>query len=132
MTDQRLFELACQALKNAYAPYSKFKVGACVLSADGRTFTGCNVENASYGATICGERSAATRAVSEGVTRFTAIAVATERQIGWPCGICRQVLHEFSDDMRVISGNAATGEFVSVPLTELLPRAFGPRDLEDL
>ena len=129
MTDRELFDKACEALHNAYVPYSKFRVGACLLTSDGRIFTGCNVENASYGATICAERTAVVKAVSEGATRFTKIAVAAENAVGWPCGICRQVLFEFSDDMTVISGNKKTGEFTAITLSQLLPHAFGPNDL---
>ena len=128
MTDQQLFDLACEAMHNAYAPYSGFQVGACLLASDGRTFQGCNIENASYGATICAERSAVSRAVTEGARRFTAIAVVGSGAPSWPCGICRQVLYEFSDDMRVICGQYGHG-FEAVPLSELLPHAFGPESL---
>ena len=130
MTDQELFERACQALQNAYAPYSGFKVGACALSEDGRVFTGCNVENASYGATICAERTAIVKGVSEGVTGFRAIAVVGEHSDAWPCGICRQVLNEFSRDLRVICGNCESGRFTVEPLSALLPHSFGPEDLK--
>lgn len=130
MTDRELFDLACEALENAYAPYSHFRVGACLLSEDGRAFTGCNVENASFGGTICAERTALVKGVSEGAKRFTAIAVVGEEDDAWPCGICRQVLNEFSRDMRVICGAKATGKFTAVPLRELLPRSFGPEDLK--
>lgn len=129
MTDRQLFERACHALQNAYVPYSKFRVGACLLSADGRAFEGCNIENASYGATICAERAAVSVAVSQGARRFTRIAVVGQSQLAWPCGVCRQVLHEFSEDMQVICGSADSGEFTVVPLSELLPHAFGPDDL---
>jgi len=130
MTDRQLFDLACQAMERAYAPYSHYKVGACLLANDGRAFTGCNVENASYGGTICAERTAVVKAVSEGATSFTAVAVVGERGDAWPCGICRQVLSEFSEDMRVICGAASTGEFTVVALKELLPHSFGPEDLK--
>ena len=128
MSDQQLYEMACSALKMSYAPYSQFAVGACLLSTDGRTFTGCNIENASYGATICAERCAVSRAVAEGARRFSAIAVVGESALAWPCGICRQVLNEFSEDMRVICGQAGKG-FEVVKLSELLPRSFGPNEL---
>lgn len=126
--DERLFLRACEALKNAYAPYSGFRVGACLLSEDGREFTGCNIENASYGATVCAERAAVCAAVSQGARRFTAIAVAGEKGDSWPCGVCRQVLNEFSADMRVIVGRAG-GPFDVALLSELLPRSFGPNAL---
>ncbi len=130
MTDRELFELALQAMDNAYAPYSHFKVGACLLSDDGRVFTGCNVENASFGGTICAERTALVKGVSEGARRFTAAAVTGENDDAWPCGICRQMLNEFSGDMRVICGSRASGKFTVIPLKELLPHSFGPEDLQ--
>ena len=130
MTDRELFNLACAALENAYAPYSHFRVGACLLSDDGRAFTGCNVENASFGGTICAERTALVKGVSEGAKRFTAIAVVGEKDNAWPCGICRQALNEFSGDMRVICGAKATGTFTAQTLRELLPHSFGPEDLQ--
>lgn len=129
LTDSELFNLAAEALKSAYAPYSKFFVGAALETSDGRVFTGCNIENASYGATICAERTAAVKAVSEGATKFKRIAVAGVTSYAWPCGVCRQFLNEFSDGLVVICGNAGTGEFRSVPLMELLPHSFGPSDL---
>ena len=129
MTDRELFDRACEAMKNAYAPYSRYKVGACLLSEDGRAFTGCNVENSSFGGTICAERTAVVKAVSEGARAFTAIAVVGEHNDAWPCGICRQVLNEFSKDMRVVCGAASTGKFTVMKLSELLPHSFGPQDL---
>ena len=130
MTDERLFELALEAMENAYAPYSNFKVGACILADDGRTFKGCNFENASYGATICAERCAAGNAIVNGVRRFAAIAVVGSSAPAWPCGICRQVLSEFGGpDMRVIVGEAG-GKFEVKCLCELLPNAFGPAELD--
>ncbi len=130
MTDRELFDRACQSLKNAYVPYSNYRVGACLLASDGRAFDGCNIENASYGATICAERSAVALAVTQGAKRFTAIAVAGEKDDAWPCGVCRQVLSEFSLDMRVICGNAARGEYTVMKLSELLPHSFGPNNLK--
>lgn len=129
MTDRELFDRACAAMDFAYVPYSRFRVGACLLSDDGRAFTGCNVENASYGGTICAERTALVKAVSEGATKFTAIAVAGEDAAAWPCGICRQVLREFSPGMKVVCGARATGEFTVTTLQRLLPHSFGPEDL---
>ena len=109
MSYQELFDMAVEAAKNSYSPYSNFRVGACLLAEDGRAFMGCNFENASYGATICGERCAVGNAVSAGARKFTAIAVVGRSgddgwTIAWPCGICRQVLSEFCDDMDVILG----------------------------
>lgn len=129
MTDEELFDLAVEALEKSYSPYSNFRVGACLLADDGRVFQGANVENASYGATICAERCALMRAVYEGAKRFTAIAVVGTDQPAWPCGICRQALNEFAaPDMRVICGYPGGG-FRVLPLKTLLPESFGPNDL---
>lgn len=110
----------------AYAPYSKFKVGAAVLTSTNKIFIGCNVENSSYGATICAERSAVTAAVSNGEIKFKAIAIIAS--IGgycFPCGICRQVLSEFSKDgnMEILVCNPI-GQFKRYLLKDLLPEAF--------
>ena len=124
-----LFALACEAMQNAYSPYSHFKVGACILTSDGRTFKGCNFENASYGATICAERCAAGCAIAAGSRRFRAIAVVGSTAVAWPCGICRQVLREFSDySMPVIVGEYGKG-YVVKTMGELLPEALTPEDL---
>lgn len=109
MSYQELFDMAVEAAKNSYCPYSKFSVGAALLSEDGRVFTGCNFENVSYGATICAERCAVGNAVSGGARRFSAIAVVGRAgedgwTLAWPCGVCRQVLSEFCEDMDVIVG----------------------------
>ena len=128
VTDQELIEKATEAMHNAYAPYSNFPVGACLLSADGRTFTGCNVENASLGATNCAERTAVFKAISEGVRDFSAIAVVAEKGMAWPCAICRQVLNEFAPNIRVIVAYKDQVEEARLP--ELLPHAFGPKDLD--
>ncbi len=87
MTYEKLFDLACEAMQNAYCPYSNYKVGACILTEDGQTFKGCNFENASYGATICAERCAAGNAVVAGHKKFAAIAIVGESGVGWPCGV---------------------------------------------
>ena len=124
-----LFALACEAMQSAYSPYSKFKVGACILAEDGRTFKGCNFENASYGATICAERCAAGNAIVNGARRFKAIAVVGSTAVAWPCGICRQVLREFAPySMPVIVGEYGKGYTVKT-LGELLPEALTPEDL---
>ncbi|MBR7188660.1 MAG: cytidine deaminase [Clostridia bacterium] len=124
-----LFAQACEAMQRAYAPYSRFQVGACILAGDGRTFQGCNFENASYGATICAERCAAGNAIVHGARRFRAIAVVGSTAVAWPCGICRQVLREFSDaSMPVIVGAFGKGYEVRT-LGELLPEALTPEDL---
>ena len=126
---EQLFELACEAMQNSYSPYSHFKVGACILTEDGRTFKGCNFENASYGATICAERCAASCAIAAGARRFAAIAVVGSTAVAWPCGICRQVLREFSDlSLPVIVGQYGKG-FTVKTLGELLPESFSPEVL---
>ena len=126
---EELFRLACEARKNAYTPYSHYQVGACILTEDGSTFQGCNFENASFGATICAERCAASCAIIAGQKKFMAIAIAANTE-AWPCGICRQVLREFAcgPEMPVIVG-AAGGPFRVRTLEELLPESFGPEYL---
>ena len=124
-----LFAKACEAMKLAYCPYSKFQVGACILAEDGRTFEGCNFENASYGASICAERCATGNAIVHGARRFAAIAIVGSGSVAWPCGICRQVLREFADpDMPVIVGQFGKGYTVRT-LGELLPEGFTSADL---
>jgi len=129
MNDKKLLDLAREAMHGAYVPYSNYPVGACLLAEDGRVFTGCNVENASYGATICAERTAAVKAVSEGARRFTAIAIAARGSAPYPCGVCRQVLNEFAvPEMRVL----VTWDDQHVEKTTLgalLPNSFGPESL---
>lgn len=119
-----LVALAREARLLAYAPYSKFLVGAALLSTDGRIFVGCNVENASYGATICAERTALVKAVSEGCREFAAIAVVTARRPPvTPCGMCRQVLAEFAPDLDVHLASTS-GAHTTTSLATLLPRSF--------
>ena len=124
VTDDELIAAARRAMQFAYVPYSHYKVGAALLSKDGRIFTGCNIENGSYGATNCAERTALFKAVSEGVREFTAIAVTAEKSVPWPCGICRQALNEFSPDIRVIV--AWKEQVQQAMLSDLLPHGFGP------
>ena len=123
-----LLALAAQAAAAAYVPYSHFAVGAALRAEDGRIFTGCNVENASYGLTICAERNAVAHAVAEGARRFDAIAVVTENGVT-PCGACRQVLAEFGPEMTVIVADAA-GNRCIYTMRELLPDAFTPAHLD--
>ena len=125
MTDQELVRLALDMRKYSYVPYSRFPVGAALLCADGRVFTGCNVENAAYGSTLCAERTALVKAVSEGCrTGWTALAIAgSGEDFCWPCGACRQFLAEFSIDMEVLCAKAG-GRYVSYKLRELLPHTF--------
>ena len=123
MTDRELMDIAEKAAKNSYSPYSRFPVGAALECSDGTVFTGCNVENAALGSTICAERTSAVKAVSEGATEFTAIAIAAEKSAPWPCGACRQFLSEFSMDIEVLCAKAG-GRYVSYKLRELLPHTF--------
>ena len=125
MTDRELLTLAREASKNAYVPYSKFHVGAAIQCADGRVYTGCNVENAALGSTICAERTAAVKAVSEGNRAFKRIAVTSPdaKEYCYPCGACRQFLVEFNPDMEVLVGRG-DNKYVSFRLRELLPGVF--------
>lgn len=124
MSDRELIDIAREAAKNAYVPYSGFPVGAALECADGTVFTGCNVENAAYGSTICAERTAICKAVSEGHRNFVRIAICGEGQdYCMPCGSCRQVMSEFSHDMQVICTRAG-GDYVSHTLRELMPYSF--------
>ena len=121
ISDEHLLELARKASLKAYSPYSRFPMGAALLSSDGTVFTGCNIENASYGLTICAERVALFKAVSEGVKDFVTLALWTEKP-SWPCGACLQCLAEFTPNLRVIRlGEAGIEERT---LKELLPLAF--------
>lgn len=130
MENKKLVELAMEAMKNAYVPYSKFRVGAALLTEEGKVFTGCNIENATYGATNCAERTAIFKAVSEGYTKFKKIAIISDsNNLTYPCGICRQVILEFGKDIEVICANN-NGEFKEYQLKDLLPYAFTNEDLE--
>ena len=135
MTDLELMQLAEEARKFSYCPYSNFAVGAALLTCDGKVYTGCNIESASYTPTNCAERTAVFKAVSEGEKRFAAIAVigAPEGEKGRfcaPCGVCRQVLREFCEPetFRVLLGT--TESVKAYTLAELLPASFGPADLK--
>lgn len=124
-----LLRAAVTASEQAHSPYSKIKVGAALLARSGRVFTGCNVENASYGLTLCAERVAVVKAVSSGEREFTAIAIVTNLpRTLMPCGACRQFLQEFAPELRVVC-QGADGARSEAVLSELLPRAFGPNDL---
>lgn len=126
---QQLIEQARRAAENAYIPYSHYPVGAALLSSEGTVYTGCNIENASYPVTICAERVALVKAVSEGVRDFDAIAVVT-RNAGSPCGMCRQMLNEFAPMMRVIIADMNGKIVFDDSLAKLLPLGFSPNDLE--
>jgi cytidine deaminase len=119
-----LLEAALSARTNAHAPFSKFQVGAAIEAADGRIFTGCNVENATYGLTICAERVAVFKAISEGARKFTRIAVAADTDVLTPpCGACRQILWEFCGDAELTLVNLQ-GKTESFRLSEIFPRPF--------
>jgi cytidine deaminase len=120
-----LIEMAKNARKRAYAPYSRYRVGAALLSVRGEVYTGCNVENAAYGQSICAERGAVMKAVSEGERKFDVIAIVTEDG-GSPCGACRQFLSEFGDDIMVILADRR-GHYTLTSIGELLPMAFDLR-----
>ena len=136
MDDRELYQLAVKARERSYSPYSRFRVGAALLAMDGGVYMGANIENASYGAANCAERTAFFKAVNEGVRGFEAIAIAggpedkDALEFCPPCGICRQVMREFCvpEHCRIILGNSK-GEIRSRTLSELLPDCFGPEDL---
>jgi cytidine deaminase len=132
LTDElrdKLIQTAIEARKWAYAPYSNYPVGAALLTASGRIYDGVNVENAAYPTTICAERVAVFKAISEGEREFRAIAVVTKNG-GSPCGSCRQVLAEFGLDVRVLIVDADGKLIEEVGLGELLPLAFRPKDMK--
>jgi cytidine deaminase len=126
---KKLVEAACHARQWAYTPYSNYKVGAALLSASGKIYDGVNVENAAYPTTICAERVAVFKAVSEGERDFAAIAVVTKNG-GMPCGSCRQVLAEFNHKIPVIIADEEGHIVKETTLAELLPDAFLPSDLK--
>lgn len=129
MTREELKAAAVTMLDLAYCPYSHFAVGAALECADGTVFTGCNIENAAFSPTICAERTAVVKAVSEGHTDFVRIVVAGRcESFCVPCGVCRQVLREFAPDMEIICLNSK-GEEQVFTLSELLPHSFGPEFL---
>lgn len=135
---EQLIENAIEARKMAYTPYSKYKVGAALLSSDNKIIKGCNIENAAYGPTNCAERTAFFKAVSEGVKEFSAIAIVggleneTDLFSGYafPCGICRQVMREFCDSEFEIVVARSTDDYKVYTLGELLPESFGPDNLK--
>jgi cytidine deaminase len=132
MDYKALIEKANEAKKMAYVPYSHFQVGAALLTKSGKIYTGCNIENASYGATNCAERTAIFKAISEGERDFEAIAiVSSSGELTYPCGICRQVLAEFMLQGEIILGNEE-GDIKVYTLKEMLPYAFTEKDLKPL
>ena len=128
MNEDRLIGAAMEARSNCYCPYSSFLVSAALLGESGKVYTGVNVENASYGLTICAERVAIGSAIAAGERKFTKLVIVVKGG-GSPCGACRQVLNEFAPDLLIIMADEL-GEVVSqIRLSELLPRAFGPQSL---
>ena len=130
MENSKLVAKAIDMMKYAYAPYSCFKVGAALLCEDGTVYGGCNVEGSSYGNTICAERTALVKAVSEGKRDFVKLAVcASTDDICTPCGICRQMLADFSLNMIILCANQ-NGDYVEKKLSDLLPMAFTGESLK--
>ncbi len=135
MTRQELISAAFAAREKAYTPYSHFKVGAALLAKDGRVFTGCNIENATFTPTNCAERTALFKAVSEGVTEFAMIAVVGSKEgerntlVTSPCGVCRQALYEFCGPEMPVLMAKSEDDLVEMTLGELLPLGFGPANL---
>ncbi|WP_202711136.1 cytidine deaminase [Sporosalibacterium faouarense] len=125
-----LIKKAMEAKEKAYVPYSKFHVGAALKTKEGKIYTGCNIESASYTPTICAERTAIAKAISEGDKDFEVIAVTGDSDYTFPCGVCRQVIREFGRDIKVIVANTED-DFRVYTLDELLPNSFGPEDLEE-
>ncbi|XP_042544511.1 cytidine deaminase [Dipodomys merriami] len=128
---QRLLLSSREAKKSAYCPYSHFPVGAALLTRDGRVFSGCNIENACYPLSVCAERTAIQKAISEGHKDFRAIAISSDLQDDFisPCGGCRQVMREFGSDWAVYM-TKPDGTYVVRTVQELLPASFGPEDLQ--
>jgi len=126
---ERLMQIAIDATEHAYIPYSEYPVGAALRAVDGVVFSGCNIENAAYPSTICAERVALVKAVSEGRRAFDLLVVVT-RDGGSPCGTCRQMLYEFAPDLRVVFGDMNGQVMFDGPLSDLLPYGFGPSNLD--
>ena len=135
MTDAKkldeLMNLAVEARERSYAPYSKYRVGAALLTKDGTVYQGCNIENASFTPTICAERTAFFKAIYDGVRDFEAIAIIGSGDLpAFPCGVCRQVMSEFCDGRFIISvANRDRSEVVTETLEQMMPHRFGPMDL---
>jgi len=130
MDNKLLAKKAIEAKKFAYTPYSGFNVGAAVLTESGKVYTGCNIENASYTPTICAERTAISKAVSEGDKKIVSIAITGDSEWTYPCGVCRQVIREFSDKNTKIIIVKSEDEYEEYSVEDLLPNSFGPEDLK--
>ncbi|MDF2616203.1 MAG: cdd [Sedimentibacter sp.] len=130
MEDKLLIKIAMEAREKSYSPYSNFKVGAAVYTKSGKIFTGCNIESASFTPTICAERVALSKSISEGYKDIEKIAVVgSDKKISFPCGVCRQFLREFGRDIKVICAKNIE-QYEVHTLEELLPDSFGPEDLD--
>ncbi len=134
MTDKELFQAAVKAMKNSYSPYSNCKVGAALLCENGKVYTGANIENAAFGPTVCAERVAVFKAVSEGEKDFSKIAVVGGKNgvikgVFAPCGVCRQVLREFCKDDFIILLGETEENYKTATLKELLPLSFSPENV---
>jgi cytidine deaminase len=127
---KELIKRALEAQTLAYVPYSNFHVGAAVLTEDDTIYSGCNIEISSYSPTICAERTAIFKAISEGHTNIKAIAIVGDSNPTFPCGVCRQVIREFGKDAKIIIANSADN-YKMYTLDELLPHSFGPEDLDN-
>lgn len=131
MEIKELIKLAIEARENAYVPYSNFKVGAVVLTKGGKIFRGCNIESASYTPTICAERTALAKAVSEGHKDIdTIVVVGSLKKLSFPCGVCRQLIREFGNDIKIIVAKNAS-DYKIFTINDLLPESFGPEDIEN-
>ena len=131
MDEKTLIKKALEVKEKAYVPYSNFHVGAALLTEDGKVYTGCNIEIASYSPTICAERTAIFKAISEGSTKIKTIAIVGDAGLTYPCGVCRQVIREFGKDAKVIIAKTED-EYEEYTLEELLPNSFGPEDLKKI
>ncbi|RDY23961.1 cytidine deaminase [Romboutsia maritimum] len=135
MDNKSLLKLAENARKNSYVPYSKFRVGAALLTKNGKVYTGCNIECASFGGTNCAERTAIYKAISEGEKEIEAIAIASDNsekdESTYPCGICRQVIIEFGPDIRIITGYTQ-GKIIECKISDLIPNYFSGSDFKEI
>ena len=131
ITNEELLKLATEARDHSYSPYSHYRVGAALLTKDGKVYQGCNIENASYTPTICAERTAFFKAIYDGLREFSEIAIIGSGVLpAFPCGVCRQVMSEFCDgDFVLIVSNRDGSEVVTETLDQMMPHRFGPKDL---
>lgn len=130
---ENLVRLAGEAKEKAYVPYSKFHVGAALYADNGKVYTGCNVENASYGAAICAERTAVVKAISDGAKKILALAVSSDsNNPTMPCGICRQFISEFCSPNMPLYLSNHSGEYETYSFEEILPHSFKQSDMEDV